>query len=229
MKIILPLVLALSAQCCFADDLTPSLSVSAFVSTHQTDYGSSSQLQAGVEALYPTRWGAAYWQDGEGGWILPAPGGWVSLGVANEPIWALGGHDSQNMGLARYGFDLPHDGTLSFGYASRLGNRNPGDLLVANLDAPIARVGIHRIRLWAWASLADSTRRQSLQHEDTANRWQLEQCNLLLVVSHPIAAHWDLNAGVGSRWAADQGGRKTAGWQTLLGVTWNWDAGQNRE
>jgi hypothetical protein len=227
MKILLPVVLALTAPFCLADDLAPSLSVSAFVATHQTDYGSSSQLQAGIEALYPTRWGAAYWQDGEGGWVLPAPAGWVSLGVANEPIWALGGHDSQNMGVARYGFDLPHDGSLSFGYASRLGNRNPGDLLVANLDAPIATLGRNTLRVWGWASLANNTRRESLQHEDNGNRWQLEQSNLLLMVSHPIAAHWDLNVGMGSRWAADQGGHETAGWQTLLGVTWNWAAKQS--
>jgi len=224
MKIILSCILALVALPCLADDMTPTLSISAFVATHQTDGGSSSQLQSGIEALYPTAYGAAYWQDGEGGWVLPAPAGWVSLGVANEPMWVLGGNVSQNLGVARYGFDLPRNGSVSVGYATRLGPSNPGDLLVVNLDQPIGALGLYQLRLWGWASVADSQRRQSLEHENSGGHWQLEQSNLLLVVEHPIWQDWSLVTGVGSRWVADQGGQHTAGWQTLVGVSWDWDA-----
>ncbi|MBV8046809.1 MAG: hypothetical protein JO171_06635 [Paludibacterium sp.] len=221
MRILLPLCLALAALPCLADDNAPSLSISNAVATHQTNSGSSSQWQVGVEALYPTRYGAAYWQDGEGGWLVPAPAGWAALGVAFEPIWSLGGHASQSLGVARYGFDLPRDGSLSFGYAARIGNSNPGHLMVADLDAPFAQIGRHTLSLWGWASLADRQRRQSLDQADNGTAWQLEQANLLLVVSHPLTAHWSLQAGAGSHWQADAGGRRTAGWQTLFGVTWD--------
>jgi len=227
MKIILSCILALVALPCLADDMTPTLSISAFVATHQTDGGSSSQLQSGIEALYPTAYGAAYWQDGEGGWVLPAPAGWVSLGVANEPMWVLGGNVSQNLGVARYGFDLPRSGTLSLGYATRIGSSHPGDLLIANLDQPLAVLGRTQLHLWGWASLANGERRQSLGHEDNGVSWQLEQSNLMLVAEQPIWQDWSLIAGIGSRWVADQGGARTAGWQTLLGVSWNWNANRH--
>lgn len=221
MRIILPLCLLLTGTACLADDPQPSLSVTSAMVTHQTDYGSSTQLQVGVSALYPTRYGAAYWQDGEGGWLLPAPGGWVSLGAAFEPVWVLGSHASQSLGVARYGFDLPNEGSLSVGYASRLGSHNPGHLLVASLDAPLTMLGRHKLSLVGWASLADKTRRQSLDHPNPSqDGWQLEQGNLLLVVSHPLSGNWYLDAGVGSHWQADQSSHHTAGWQTLIGVTW---------
>lgn len=220
------LALALLPALGRADDSTPSLSVSAYASTHQVDHGSSSQLQFGVEALYPTAYGAAYWQDGEGGWIVPAPAGWVALGVANEPLWALGSHAAQNLGIARYGLDLPRQGSLSIGYATRLGPSNPGDMLVANLDAPLAMLGHDKLSLWGWASLANRQRRQSLQHAANGARWRLEQGNLLLVLTHPLQPHWDLLAGIGSRWVADENNGHGAGWQTLLGLSWNWDAGR---
>ncbi|TDR76510.1 hypothetical protein [Paludibacterium purpuratum] len=223
MRFLLPLCLLIAAMPCLADDPSPSLSVTGAVVTHQTGDGSTSQTQLGIEALYPTRYGAAYWQDGEGGWLVPAPGGWAALGVAFEPIWSLGGHVSQSLGVARYGFDLPNDGSLSFGYGARLGNSNPGHLFVANLEAPIAKIGRHTLNLWGWASLADRKRRQSLDHQDAQdNGWQLEQSNLMLVVTHPLVGHWTLDGGVGGHWQADQGGHHTAGWQTLVGVTWDW-------
>jgi hypothetical protein len=224
MKTHLALALIVAAPHCLADDTQPSLSVSAFATTHQVEHGSTSQLQFGVEALYPTPYGAAYWQDGEGGWVVPAPAGWVSLGVANEPMWSLGSNATQNLGVARYGFDLPRQGTLSVGYATRLGPSNPGAMLIANMDAPIALVGDNKISLWGWASLADGRRRQSLAHEDDGSHWQLEQANLLLIFTHPLQPHWDLHAGIGSRWVANDNGGHTAGWQTLLGLSWNWGA-----
>jgi hypothetical protein len=223
MKSMLSCALMLATLPCLADDMTPTLSISTFVTAHQTDSGSSSLLQGGIEALYPTRYGAAYLQDGEGGWLLSAPAGWVSLGVANEPIWMLGGNVSQNLGVARYGFDLPRKGALSLGYATRIGSSHPGDLLIANLDQPIAELGRTQLHLWGWASLANSERRQSLGHEDNGVGWQLEQSNLMLVAEYPIWQDWNLLAGVGSRWVADQGGSHTAGWQTLLGMSWHWN------
>lgn len=223
MKTVLFLVMILVGLPCLAEDLSPSLSVSSYVMTHKIDGGSSSQLQFGIEAQYPTPYGVAYWSDGEGGWVLPAPAGWISLGAANEPIWSLGGNVSQNLGVARYGFDLPHQGVLSIGYATRLGQSNPGDLLIANLDAPLVTLGNNKLSLWGWASLANRQRRQSLEHENNGSRWQVEQSNLLLVLTHPLQPHWDLIAGIGSRWVADTNKTHTAGWQTLLGLTWHWD------
>ncbi|MGC0153732.1 hypothetical protein ACPRNU_14815 [Chromobacterium vaccinii] len=210
----------LAALPCRADDGKDlDLSISTELMTRQTAYGSSSRLQASVDLQYRTRFGALYLQDGEGGWALPAPGGWVSLGVANEPVWSLGGGVSQSMAVARYGIDLPRDGSLSFGYADRIGDHNRGRLLVASLDAPLFDWRGQRFGLLGWASLSDHTRRLSLDHDDNGSGWRLEQSNLLLVMSHPMGRHWTLDLGAGSRWGAELGGRD-AGWQTLLGFTW---------
>ncbi|OHX12502.1 hypothetical protein [Chromobacterium sphagni] len=206
---------------CRADDGKDlDLSISTELMTRQTSYGNSSRLQPSVDMQYRTRFGALYIQDGEGGWALPAPAGWVSLGVASEPIWSLGGGVSQSMGVARYGFDLPKDGSLSFGYADRIGDQHPGHLLVASLDAPLFDWRGQKFSLLGWASLANQTRRLSLGHSDDGAGWQLEQSNLLLVMSHPLGQRWTLDVGAGSRWAAENTGSHTAGWQTLLGFTW---------
>jgi hypothetical protein len=224
MRLLLTFVLSCCSLLCLADEVAPSLSVLTAVTTRQTDGGSSSRLQAGISALYPTAYGALYWQDGEGGLALPAPGGWLSLGVANEPIWSLGAVGvSQNLAVARYGVDLPGDGALSVGYADRIGSGHPGQLIVANLDARLATLGADSLRLWGWASLADRQRRQSLDHDTAGGEWSQEQSNLLLVWVHPFAPHWALDLGAGSRWGTDQNAGHTAGWQTLVGVTWSMD------
>ncbi|MFB0823763.1 hypothetical protein ACEU07_00570 [Chromobacterium violaceum] len=213
--------LLLAAPPCRADggkDL--DLSISTELMTRQTSYGNSSRLQPSVDLQYRTRFGALYVQDGEGGWALPAPAGWVSLGVASEPAWSLGGGVSQSLALARYGFDLPRDGSLSFGYASRIGDSHPGQLLVATLDAPLGDWMGQKFSVLGWASLANQKRRLGLNHHDDGSGWQLEQSNLLLVMSHPLSRHWTLDLGAGSRWAAENTGEHTAGWQTLLGFTW---------
>ena len=59
------------------------------INSYQTTCGSTSRLQIDVEALYPTRYGALYWQDGEGGWLVPAPAGYrlVSL-MSRSGSWA---------------------------------------------------------------------------------------------------------------------------------------------
>lgn len=211
----------LPALPCHADggkDL--DLSISTELMTRKTDYGNSSRLQPSVDLQYRTRLGALYVQDGEGGWALPAPGGWVSLGVASEPAWSLGGGVSQSLALARYGFDLPRDGSLSFGYASRIGSSHPGQLLAATLDAPLGDWMGQKFSVLGWASLANQKRRLGLNHSDDGPGWQLEQSNLLLVMSHPMGQRWTLDLGAGSRWAAENTGSHTAGWQTLLGFTW---------
>ncbi|MBM2885481.1 hypothetical protein JFK97_13875 [Chromobacterium phragmitis] len=211
----------LPALPCHADsgkDL--DLSISTELMTRKTDYGNSSRLQPSVDLQYRTRLGALYVQDGEGGWALPAPGGWVSLGVASEPAWSLGGGVSQSLALARYGFDLPRDGSLSFGYASRIGSSHPGQLLAATLDAPLGDWMGHKFSVLGWASLANQKRRLGLNYSDDGPGWQLEQSNLLLVMSHPMGQRWTLDLGAGSRWAAENTGSHTAGWQTLLGFTW---------
>ncbi|QEL56878.1 hypothetical protein [Chromobacterium paludis] len=213
--------LLLAALPCRADEGKDlDLSISTELMTRQTSYGNSSRLQPSVDMQYRTRFGALYVQDGEGGWALPAPGGWVSLGVASEPAWSLGGGVSQSLSIARYGVDLPRDGSLSFGYASRIGSRHPGQLLVASLDAPLGSWHGQQFSVLGWGSLANQKRRLGLSHSDDGQGWQLEQSNLLLVMSHPLGQHWTLDLGAGSRWAAENTGGRTAGWQTLLGFTW---------
>ncbi|POZ63886.1 hypothetical protein [Chromobacterium alticapitis] len=213
--------LLLASLPCLADDGKDlDLSISAELMTRQTAYGNSSRLQPSVDLQYRTRFGALYVQDGEGGWALPAPGGWMSLGVASEPAWSLGGGVSQSLSIARYGLDLPRDGSLSFGYASRIGDSHPGQLLVASLDAPLGDWMGQKFSVLGWASLANQKRRLGLNHSDDGKGWQLEQSNLLLVMSHPMGQHWTLDLGTGSRWAAENTASHTAGWQTLLGFTW---------
>ncbi|MEO9453815.1 hypothetical protein, partial [Chromobacterium phragmitis] len=159
--------LLLAVPPCHADDgQALDLSISTELMTRQTSYGNSSRLQPSVDLQYRTRFGALYVQDGEGGWALPAPGGWVSLGVASEPAWSLGGGVSQSLALARYGFDLPRDGSLSVGYASRIGDSHPGQLLVATLDAPLGDWMGQKFSVLGWASLANQKRRRGLNHHD---------------------------------------------------------------
>ncbi|MEN3811987.1 hypothetical protein ABD440_16435 [Chromobacterium piscinae] len=178
--------LSLTALSCHADDVKDlDLSISTELMTRQTSYGNSSRLQPSVDLQYRTRFGALYVQDGEGGWALPAPAGWVSLGVANEPAWSLGGGVSQSLALARYGFDLPRDGSLSFGYASRIGDSHPGQLLVATLDAPLGDWMGQKFSVLGWASLANQKRRLGLNHHDDGSGWQLEQSNLLRCWASP--------------------------------------------
>nr|WP_199067886.1 hypothetical protein [Chromobacterium sp. ASV5] len=198
----------------------PSLSVSGYLFSHQTGTGNGSRGEFSVDALYPTRFGALYLQDGEGGWALPAPLGFASLGVASEPVWGLGGGVSQSLWIARYGFDLPRGGALSLGYAGRLGDSHPGKLVAANLQAPLGSWRGQDFSLQGWASLADQPRRRSLERAAGDGDWRLEQANLLLVMSHPLSRAWALQLGAGSRWSADAGGGHTAGWQTLLGLSW---------
>ena len=197
-----------------------SLSASVDVMTRQTASGASSRLQASIEARHDTAIGSFFLQDGEAGWAIPAPAGWVSLSLANEPIWSLGSSSSHNMALARYGVDLPNNGSLSVGLAKRVGNTAPGKMMVLNLEWPLTTWHGQKIELLGWASEADTQRRYSLGHEVANSHWQLEQANLMLVASHPLNREWSLDAGAGSRWAAEARGSHQAGWQTLLGVTW---------
>jgi hypothetical protein len=139
----------------------------------------------------------------------------MTLAAANESQWELGANSSHWMGVLRYGVDLPQDGSVSIGYADRLGNSSPGKLLVMNLDLTLGNWRNQRISLLGWASLADTTR-TSLGHQADGGGWHLEQSNLLLMLNHPFNPRWSMDVGAGSRWMADSARQHSAGWQAVF-------------
>lgn len=201
-----------------AEEAVHSLSLSLAGNVYQSASGSGSKLQPSIDLRHDTAYGSLFVQQGEAGIGLPAPGGWVSLAAANESQWALGANSSHWMGVARYGLDLPQDGSLSIGYADRLGNSSPGSLLLMNLDLTLGHWGKQRVSLLGWASLADQQRATSLGHQAAGNGRHLEQSNLLLMLNHPFNPRWSLDVGAGSRWMADQQASHSAGWQAVLGI-----------
>lgn len=210
----------LLTSCCLAagaPDASDALSLGVWVQTAQTPSGSTSRLKT----TQHIRHGAFYLQDGEAGLATAAPGGSLSLGIANTALWWQGTEDGQNLAVARYALSLPRQGQVSAGWAQRIGGPRHDTLLIASFEQPLGALGRHALSLQGWASLADSARRTSLHHADTGSAWALEQGNLVLMVSHPLRGHWSLNAGIGSRWVADAGGGHTAGWQTLIGLVWD--------
>lgn len=219
MRRVLPLLpILLLAQPCLADEAVHSMSLSLAGNIYQTGAGSGSRLQPNIDLRHDTAYGSLFLQQGEAGIGLPAPGGWISLAAANESQWELGANSSHWMGVARYGLDLPQDGSISIGYADRLGHASPGSLLLLNLDITLGNWQNQRISLLGWGSLADSQRASSLGHQADGNGRHLEQSNLLLMLNHPFNPRWSLDVGAGSRWMADQQSQHTAGWQAVFSL-----------
>ena len=215
----LPLLTALLTSLpLHAEEAVHSLTLSLAGNLYQTASGSGSKLQPSIDLRHDTPYGSLFIQQGEAGLGLPAPGGWVSLAAANESQWELGSNSSHWMGVARYGPDLPQDGSVSIGYADRLGSASPGSLLIMNLDLTLGHWRDQRISLLGWASLADSRRAISLGHQADGSGRHLEQSNLLLMLNHPFNPRWSVDVGAGSRWQADSSQQHTAGWQTILNL-----------
>lgn len=215
------LMLLPTLLCCpqvYADEPVHSMTLSLDGNLYQTDAGTGAKLQPSLSLRHDTAYGSLFVQQGEAGLGLPAPGGWMTLAVANESQWELGANSSHWMGVLRYGVDLPQDGSVSIGYADRLGNSSPGKLLVMNLDLTLGNWRNQRVSLLGWASLANTQRAQSLGHQAVGGGWHLEQSNLLLMLNHPFNPRWSMDVGAGSRWMADQQASHSAGWQAVLGI-----------
>lgn len=212
------LTVLLSSLPLHAEEPVHSLTLSLAGNLYQTAAGSGSKLQPNMDLRHDTAFGSLFVQQGEAGIGLPAPGGWVTLAAANESQWELGANSSHWMGVLRYGVDLPQDGSLSIGYADRLGNSTPGSLLVMNLDLTLGHWRNQRVSLLGWASLADSQRATSLGHQADGNGRHLEQSNLLLMLNHPFNPRWSMDIGAGSRWMADSARQHSAGWQTVFSL-----------
>ena len=214
-----PLLFALFTSLpCHADDPVSTMTLSLAGNLYQTAGGSDSRLQPNLDIRKDTPYGGLFLQQGEAGVGLPAPGGWVSLAAANETQWELGANSSHWMSVLRYGLDLPQEGSLSFGYAQRIGNASPGSMLLLNLDITLGHWQNQRISLLGWSSLADGERAASLGHQPAGTGSHLEQSNLLLMLNHPFNDSWSVDMGAGSRWMADINQQHTAGWQAVLSL-----------
>lgn len=212
------LALSLLIPCVRAES---SLSVSLDVLSHQRHSGIYSSIGASVDGEYDTRFGALITHSGEADWALPAPGGWVAVGIAYEPIWVLGGQGNKTLKLARYGLDLPNKGSLSFGIANPVASNSTQHLIVANMDLPLGKWRDNSIEFIAWGSMANADRSNAMGLSQDSHGFHLEQTNAIIQLNHPINKQWSWQLGAGSRWEAQKTNQHLSGWQIITGITWD--------
>ncbi|WP_293760795.1 hypothetical protein [uncultured Aquitalea sp.] len=198
-----------------AEEKVRTATLSLAGNAYQTASGQAGKLQLNLNLRHDTAYGSLFIQDGEAGIAFPAPAGWVSLGLANEAQWPLGGPTGHMMSVLRYGVDLPDDGSISLGWADRVGKGRPGQLWVMNAEISLGHYAGQRFSLQGWASRGDGQRSVSMGYQPADSGGRLEQANLLLMMRHIIDSRWSLDVGAGSRWQADVNQNHTSGWQLV--------------